>query len=453
MIHRSLMCAAALLFFSCGNASEKPASTVNACASVQATHNLEMSAAPGNRFLVKLRRHGRGAMASSEASLARALGQTSSTRSIAPDLVLVTSTLPATTANIAARLADDLYEYEYVEPDYQVRTTLASNDEFLPNQWAHAVVQSPQAWDISRGSSSVVVAILDTGIDLTHNDLIGNLWTNSAELINGIDDDGNGYVDDVNGWNFAAENNRPVANDANFHGTHVSGTVGAVGNNTIGISGHAQEVRIMPLKFLDDSGSGYTSDAIRSVDYAVAKGAKVINNSWGGIGRSLALAEAIDRAAAAGVLFVAAAGNAHSNNDRVPFYPANYTQDNVVTVAASTNADRLSSFSNYGASLVHLAAPGSRIHSTKNGNAYQTMSGTSMATPLVSGVLATMIAARPDLSYHQIKGALLSAVDEVPEMKGKVLWNGRINAFRALSIVAGLDADWQPPVPPPHECP
>lgn len=399
--------------------------------------------APHTRFIVKMSRPEAAEAAVTDGSLARA-ADGATTERLSDDTVLMQ--LPEATS--AAELSEKLGRegFEYVEPDELVTYALASNDTSLAKQWAHDMVKSAQAWDISRGSAGVTVAILDSGVDYNHPDLRANMWQNPREISgNGLDDDGNGYVDDVYGWNFVSNNNRPLADDGStYHGTHVAGTVGAVGNNGLGISGHAQTVKLMALKFLNSSGSGFRSDAIRGIDYAIRNGAKIINNSWGGTTYSQALSDAIGRARAAGVLFVAAAGNNGSNNDRSSFYPANYPHDNVVSVASSTSADKLSSFSNYGVTKVHLAAPGSAIYSTKNGNAYQYLSGTSMATPLVSGVLATMVAIRPDLSYRQIKGALLRNVDVKATYTGKVISNGRINSFRALSSIAEAPASQIP---------
>ncbi len=451
--HRVLIGLVTIFLFSCGTQDEKsPIASVpqNTCY-VPGTSLPEETAAPAEmksrRFLVKLKPGiARGPVASVSRIAASLHGQA---EAIAPDLYLVQGEIPESVA--ALRAGADENDYEYIEPDFEVRTTLATNDEFLPRQWAHPVVESEKAWQISRGGS-VVVAVLDSGIDMRHPDLVGNLWTNPGERLNGIDDDQNGYVDDIHGWNFVSDTNDPTADDSSYHGTHVAGTIGAVGNNKIGISGHAQEVQLMALKFLSAAGSGYISHAIRGIDYAIAKGARIINNSWGSSSRSQALAEAISRAEAAGILFVAAAGNNGSNNNKTAFYPANFPQANVISVAATTSNDELAGFSNYGPTAVHLAAPGAEIFSTKNGNAYQVLSGTSMATPLVSGVLAMMVAARPDLSYSQIKGALLSSVDEISSLEERVLWKGRVNAFRALTTVRALPADWSPPSPPGHEC-
>lgn len=454
MNSRSLLFVLCVSLFSCGSDPENAKSAAATPASPACTsgdspqiRSLAATAAVSDRFIVKVKEN---SAFTRQAQTFRNLTAGSRVEPISTDQYLVS--LPA--ASTAGAVAELLPNYDYIEPDYRVHTTLVPNDEKLSSQWAHAVVHSEAAWDISRGSSSVVVAILDSGIDYNHPDLAGNIWTNPDEIPgNGIDDDNDGYIDDVHGWNFVSDNNRPVADDKSFHGTHVAGTVGAVGNNGIGISGHAQEVKLMALKFLDDSSTGFTSNAIKGIDYAIKKKVKIINNSWGSSSKSQALSEAIDRARAAGILFVVAAGNNGSDNDKTGFYPANYPQDNVISVAASTISDQLASFSNYGIDKVDLAAPGVNIYSTKNGGSYQSLSGTSMATPLVSGVLATMVAARPDLSYAQIKGALLQSVDKISAYSGKVKTGGRINSERALQEVVSLPGDWQPPVIPSQRCP
>jgi serine protease len=402
---------------------------------------------PARRFLVKMK-NGPGLRAMA------AGGRLSLSAAAAPvtDGLFVVNTAEATTpSGLAASLPAGAVDY--VEEDGLVRADYLSDDAGLAKQWAHDKVGSPAAWDISRGDASVVVAVLDSGVDYTHEDLAPNIWTNPGEIPdNGIDDDGDGYVDDVHGWNFVSDTNDPQSDDKSNHGTHVAGTIGAVGNNGIGISGHAPLVKIMPLKFLGSNGAGYKSDAIRGIDYAIRHGAKIINNSWGSGERSAALSEAISRAQAAGILFVAAAGNSGLNNDRFNHFPSNYSHDNIVRVAASDKQDRFASFSNYGPTRVDLAAPGVSIYSTRNGNRYQSLSGTSMATPLVSGVLATMMAARPDLNYAQLKGALLDSVDAIPGMAGKSVTGGRVNAARALSLITGLPADWVPSPHPVSDC-
>ncbi|MGZ3711228.1 MAG: S8 family peptidase [Bdellovibrionota bacterium] len=413
-------------------------------------------AAASSRFIVKFSAKAgvssRGARIARSQRISAKLAKGSDISELGEDLSLIKLPAQSNASELVQQLGMSGEEIEYIEPDAKVHATFAPNDPKLSSQWAHAIVNSAAAWDISRGSSSVIVAVLDSGLDYTHPDLAANVWNNPGEIAgNGLDDDHDGFIDDVHGWNFVSNNNKPIADDSAFHGTHVAGTIGAVGNNGIGVSGHAPNVKLMALKFLGNDGSGYTSDAVKGVNYAVDHHANIINNSWGGSSRSQALSDAIDRARAAGILFVVAAGNEGSNNDQVNSYPTNYPQDNIVRVAASDINDKLASWSNYGAKKVDLAAPGVNIYSTKNGNSYQYLSGTSMATPLVSGVLATMIAARPDLSYKQIKGALLSTVDVKSSFKGKVAWNGRVNAGRALQKVTSLDANTETPEPPPTE--
>lgn len=365
------------------------------------------------------------------------------------DYISVEFNQGVTTTDAGRRLAPE--DYEYIEPDYPLTRTFVPNDPSSNIQWAHKTVASQQAWDLSRGSSSVVVAVLDSGIDYTHPDLAANMWKNPKESADGVDNDGDGLVDDIYGYDFYNNDSDPMSDDApSFHGTHVAGTIGAVGNNGIGITGHAPEVRLMALKFLGSTGGGATSGAIRAIDFAIAHGAKIISNSWGGTAYSQALSDAIDRARAAGILFVVAAGNSGANNDKASFYPANYPQDNIVRVAATNSSDALTPWSNYG-KIVDLAAPGENIYSTKNGGTYQSLSGTSMATPLVSGVLATMLAARPDLPYWQQKYALLQGVDQIASMNGKIGSGGRINAYRAVANAMSL-APSNPGSPAPPKC-
>lgn len=441
--------AVSLLLFACGSEEKQAIAAAPPSRCVTGRSLPQADPEPATKFLLKLKEQpGRSAVASAS-RVKSALGRSLASVEIAENLLLVESPQEQTAADIGARLSPELYEY--IEPDYPVYPTLESNDPSLPIQWAHAKVQSSLAWDINRGTRSVIVAVLDSGVDPDHDDLAQNMWVNPNETKNDLDDDGNGLVDDMHGWNFAENSSAITADDAgSYHGTHVAGTIGAVGNNNIGISGHAQEVRLMALKFLKKTGSGASSDAIRGIDYAIKNGAKIINNSWGSRNYSQALFEAIGRAERAGVIFVAAAGNNGASNDTTKFYPASYDQPNVISVAASTSEDKLATFSNFG-SIVHLAAPGSRIYSTKNGSAYQTMSGTSMATPLVSGVLATMVAARPDLSVQQIKGALLASVDKVPNLQNRVMWHGRVNSFAALSLVSILPNSWIPPSAPDYD--
>jgi subtilisin family serine protease len=295
-------------------------------------------------------------------------------------------------------------------PNYEVRVDATTPDDpMLSSLWGFgdsAGISAQRAWDVSVGSSDVVVAVIDTGVDYTHPDLRANMWSNPGEIPdNGVDDDANGYVDDVHGINAirgATQRGDPL--DENGHGTHVAGTIGAVGNNAEGVVGINHRVKIMALKFLGPTGAGSLSDAITAIDYMVmlkARGIniRVANNSWGGSGYAAALADAVQRTEDAGIIFAAAAGNNGSDNDVDPAYPANFEMANVVSVAALDEWGNLASFSNYGATTVDIAAPGVGIYSTFPGNRYVQLSGTSMATPHVAGTLALLFAAETNLPY------------------------------------------------------
>jgi subtilisin family serine protease len=329
----------------------------------------------------------------------------------------------------------------YAEPDYVVSRQIIPNDTSFGTLWglhntgqsgglADADIDAPEAWDTFTGSSSFVVADIDTGVDYNHPDLAANIYSNPNETVNGLDDDGNGFVDDIRGWDFVNNDNNPI--DDNNHGTHVAGTIGAVGNNGIGVAGVNWNVKIMPLKFLNASGSGSTSVAISCLNYAVSKGVKVSNNSWGGGGFSQALFDAITNARNNGHLFVAAAGNSGSNNDAAAFYPANYNVDNVISVASIDRLDNRSSFSNYGATTVDLGAPGSAILSTVRNGGYSSFNGTSMATPHVVGVAALVWGQNPTMTYAQVRDRLFSTVRPVASLSGITVTGGVVNAAAAL---------------------
>lgn len=344
-------------------------------------------------------------------------------------------------------LADNT-NLEYAEPNYIVRILDTDpNDSSYGSQWAlnntgqtggtaDADIDAPQAWDISTGSQTVVVGVIDTGIDDGHPDLAANMWRNPGESgngkeNNGVDDDGNGFVDDYRGWDFANEDNNPF--DDNEHGTHVAGIIGAVGNNNRGVSGINWSVSLVGLKFLTANGSGSTADAIEAILYAVDMGIPILNNSWGGGGFSQALSDAISASNQAGILFVAAAGNESNNNDSRASYPTNYDFPNVVSVASSDSRDQLSSFSNYGQTTVDLAAPGSSILSTTPGNNYKTFSGTSMASPYVAGVAALVKGQYPGLDVISLKYRVLGSVDPKGAFNTRTSTGGRLNAANALS--------------------
>jgi subtilisin family serine protease len=311
-----------------------------------------------------------------------------------------------------------------------------------------ADIDAEGAWDISTGSSNVVVGVIDTGVDYTHPDLAGNIWTNPREIAgNRIDDDGNGFVDDVHGYDFANNDGDPM--DDAGHGTHVSGTIAGRGNNGQGVAGVNWNSSIMGLKFLTASGSGSTSDAVRAINYATMMrtnygvNIRVTNNSWGGGGYSAEMENAIRAHNNAGILFVAAAGNESTNNDTTPHYPSNYNLPGVIAVAATDYNDQLASFSCYGATSVDLAAPGVKVYSTLPGNRYDWYNGTSMATPHVTGVAALAWAVNPNATITDMRTALLGGVDVISALNGKVATGGRLNALRTLQLIQG-----QTPPPP-----
>jgi subtilisin family serine protease len=297
---------------------------------------------------------------------------------------------------------------------------------------AGADVDAKRAWDVTTGSRSIRIAVIDTGIDYNHPDLADQMWVNSAELNGqpGVDDDGNGYVDDIHGYDFANNDGDPV--DGNSHGTHCAGTIGA-SHNSIGVAGVMKDVEFVAVKFLTDAGSGTTEAAIKSIDYATKVGVDLMSNSWGGGGRSQALLEAIERANNAGIVFTAAAGNSSTNNDSSPHYPSNYNVDNVISVAATTSADELASFSCYGRNTVHIAAPGHQILSTVKNGQYASYSGTSMATPHVSGVIGLLLANESGLTPLEIRDRVMETSDPVRALKGKTINGGRVNAYNLVT--------------------
>lgn len=324
---------------------------------------------------------------------------------------------------------------EYAEPNYIRKPLLSPDDTLFSQQWGLIKINAPSAWDKITDSSSVVVAVIDTGVYYTHEDIAGNMWVNSGETANGIDDDGNGYIDDIYGINAITGSGDPM--DTDGHGTHVSGIIGAVGNNGIGVAGVNWKVKIMALKFMDASG-GYLSDELECINYILnmknrGVNIRVVNGSFGASTFSNAEYDAIKSLKDNGILFVAAAGNDGSNNDSNPTYPASYDLPNIIAVAATDNSDNLASFSNYGISSVDIGAPGVNILSTVPGNNYQRMDGTSMATPFVTGAAAMLSAYLPSYDYIWIKETILSSVDPTTGLNTRVLSGGRLNLFSGLS--------------------
>jgi len=319
------------------------------------------------------------------------------------------------------------------------------NDPQFGDQWAlnnlgqnggkaKADIDALKAWVKTQGSKDVVVAVLDSGVDYTHVDLRSNMWLRPEE-VPAYTDDELGTFNDLHGFDIGDNVGDPM--DDNGHGTHCAGVIGAEGDNSEGITGINWKVRIMPLKFLGRSGYGSTKAAIEAINYAIDRkkhgvNVRVISASWGSTRSSKALKDAIAAAGDAGILFVAAAGNNGTDNDKRPHYPSNYDLPNVISVAALDRADALTSFSNFGPKTVHIAAPGKDILSTWLNDEYREASGTSMATPQVSGVAALIIASNPKISVTKLRERLLNSVDKVDSLNGKVASGGRLNAAKAL---------------------
>jgi hypothetical protein len=306
-----------------------------------------------------------------------------------------------------------------------------------------APIGAQNAWTSQTvGKAPVIVAVIDTGIDFNHSVFTdtGVIWQNSGEIaVNNIDDDGNGYIDDIHGWNFVNNSNLPQ--DDAGHGTHVSGIILGVSQDIFANQLHSATIRIMPLKFLDSTGSGTTSDAVKAIYYAVNNGAKVLNNSWGGGGFSSSLLDAIAFAYDHKAVFVAAAGNAATNNDQAPTYPANYNVPNIISVAATSDQDGLASFSNYGAQTVHMGSPGVSIYSTLPNESIGLSSGTSMATPFVTGLAAIMLRESPTMSGYQIKSLIFSNADAISSLQTTTITRARLDLSTSLQSAKVTAAD------------
>ena len=342
---------------------------------------------------------------------------------------------------------------QYAEPDYVVfASATMPNDPAFNQLWGmhqqkDKDIDAPEAWDLTQGSSNVVVAVIDTGIDYGHEDLSSNMWRNPGEIPgNGIDDDGNGFRDDVYGWDFCNEDSDPY--DDNFHGTHCAGTIGAAGNNGIGVAGVNWGVKLMAVKTMNQGGSGYISDAIDAVYYTTRRGVRLTSNSWGYYGWLQSMKDAIDDAGTSNILFVAAAGNEQNDNDNNPCYPASFVSANIISVAATDADDDLTWFSNYGKTAVDLGAPGEYIYSTvpTAQGKYASYSGTSMAAPHVAGVAALVAAYSPALTAAQIKQRILDNTDRSSTLSGKTVTGGRLNAYKSLSGAVPLEPPAAPSV-------
>ncbi len=378
-----------------------------------------------------------------------------------PGQLLVTSTQDATSVEAYLRANPLIASFE---SDQKVTTQLFPNDTVnwgqYTSQWGlHNVGQSggtmdadidaPEAWDLTTGSSQVIVAVLDTGIDYSHPDLAPNMWINPGEIAgNGVDDDDNGFVDDVYGYDFYNGDSDPM--DDHRHGTHVAGIIAAAGNNDQGVTGVSWSTKLMALKILDDSnqGQGDLAAAIAALNYltdmrARGENVRVANNSWGYLGESSkAMRQAIEAAGDAGILFVAAAGNGDAfgrgidldAEDDYGFYPAIEDVDSIISVAATDFRDQLTRFSNYGLSSVDIAAPGAGILSTEPDGTYQSRYGTSMAAPHVSGVAALVWSRVPEATVDEVREAIQYGADPTTELQDQLRWGARLNAYGALTV-------------------
>lgn len=356
----------------------------------------------------------------------------------------------------------------FVEPDYRMQTRLTPNDPVYPDQWAHnntgqlggvpdADIDAPEGWALARGTGQTIVAVLDDGVDSQHPDLAANMWVNAGEIPgNGTDDDGNGFVDDIHGYDFVNNDGNSDPDPGVDHGTHVAGIVGAVGDNALGVAGVAWKARIMGVTVDLSGGLGpLISTATQGFNYAIANGAKIITNSWGYIGNeSLALTAAMAGSNAAGVIVTNAVNNIDLNQDTVTDWPANYTDrfDNAVAVTNVTRDNVRNANAAYGPTLTTIAAPGTDIWSTIPGGAYDEFTGTSMATPLVAGALAVVWDAFPGLTYRELIQLMKDTVDPVPDLQGQILTGGRINLHAMLAnarlggYAVGADAGGGPVV-------
>ncbi len=377
-------------------------------------------------------------------------------------------------------------DIEHIVPDhYYYRTDISNSEKAaegvqndIPNdrdyglQWNMDTINAPTGWDIIDNSPYIKVAVLDTGVDWKHEDLVGNIWQNLCEDadgdgkviekvgqiwrfdkddLDGVDNDGNGLVDDFVGWDFEDNNNDVEDTDDTGHGTHVAGIIGATGNNNIGIIGVVPNIQIIPLKIFDDAGDlAPVSAIIAALNYAIDAGAKISNNSWGGGHSNALLEEAIQDAATAGHIFVTGAGNYGSNNDSYKFFPASYNSNNIIAVAATDIDGELANFSNFGPTMVHIAAPGDSIYSCLPVNNYGYDDGTSMATPHVAGACALLWSLQHERDHAEIKTAIINSAAKSPALNDKTVSDGQLNLYNALTYYTSVPI---PQIPPEEECP
>lgn len=319
------------------------------------------------------------------------------------------------------------------------------NDPAIKQAWGLKKADAGRAWSVSKGSRDVVVAVIDTGIDIKHEDIKNNLWKNPGETgldskgrdkaTNGIDDDGNGFVDDVYGWNFVSSNNKLTDNHG--HGTHIAGIVGAEAGNGVGISGISPEVSLMILKYYDPKvpNTDNLKNTVAAINYAVKMGAQIINYSGGGTEYSKEEYDAIQKAQKAGILFVAAAGNERSNSDKFHYYPADYELSNIISVTAVDPSVQVLASSNYGIKTVHIAAPGQNILSLLPNNAYGYMTGTSQATAFVTGAAALVMAHKQTYQAEDVKKYILSTGDAYEQLLDKTKTARKLNLYKALTVL------------------
>lgn len=345
---------------------------------------------------------------------------------------------------------------EYAEPDRIYRAQAAPDDPSMGQLWglhntgqviagsdvgtANADIDAPQAWNLFKGDPEFVVAVFDTGVRRTHEDLAENTWVNPDEVLDGIDNDGNGRIDDLWGWDFYNNDNDPT--DDHNHGTHCAGTIGARGNNGRGIVGVNWYCRLASMKVSSSSASVSDSAVIAALSYCIQKDILISNHSWGGYGYSQSLYNAMNGARAAGHMVVASAGNNNSNNDVIPFYPASFNLDNIISVAAIDNDNAKASFSNYGPGSVDIAAPGVMVLSSVRYHdaSYAYFHGTSMAAPHVTGVAALVWARHPTWSYLQVRERVLSTAKPIASMAGLCVTGGCVNARNAIAVIPAPEA-------------